>query len=403
MKSWNTIALILIQLYQKTLSPDKWLFSPWLRWKICAHEPHCSEYAKQCFQTYWFRDALVYSFDRIISCSPSSMIKNDPSTYNVVYFSGAHIWVPFLKALHTDPRYNLVWVVTMPDVARDRWQKIKQNIIKEEALNLWLEENQIHTPESLRLNSKKHAKDAKKTTEWLKSLDIDYLVVVAYGKLLPPSILDIPHIAPVNVHGSLLPEYRGASPLQSVFLDGKKESWITIMLMDEGMDTWDMLSKLKTKLPLSWTVNDLIHWIQEFGPAHLLQSLREFAKGDITNKAQEEKIASHCGKIEKKDGQIDLWNDSLQDVYQKYQWYKLWPKISFTRESWGVKKRALIEEILVDETLYEIHKKDACLWLFWNTVSKLKTLNPSIKKLTIKPEWKKAISREEFRTNYLTK
>lgn len=71
----------------------------------------------------------------------------------------------------------------------------------------------------------------------MKSLDLDYLVVVAYGKLLPLSVLDIPHIAPINVHGSLLPEYRGASPLQSVFVDGKKESGITIMLMDEGMDT----------------------------------------------------------------------------------------------------------------------------------------------------------------------
>lgn len=80
-----------------------------------------------------------------------------------------------------------------------------------------------------------------------------------------------------------------------------------------------MLSKLKTKLPLSWTVKDLIDWIQDYGPDHLLQTLREFGKGDITNKAQKETSASHCAKIEKIDGNVDIRNDPLQQVYQKYQ------------------------------------------------------------------------------------
>jgi methionyl-tRNA formyltransferase len=90
----------------------------------------------------------------------------------------------------------------------------------------------IRKPKSLRLDSKKYENDAKDTYAWLKSLDVDILYVVAYGNIIPQYILDIPKIAPINIHGSLLPTYRGASPLQTVFLDGLKETGITLMKME---------------------------------------------------------------------------------------------------------------------------------------------------------------------------
>lgn len=382
-----------------------WIFSPWLKGTICAHEPHCSQYAKQCFQKYSFWQALVYSFDRVMTCWPSHMIKHDPSSYKVVFFSWAPIWEVFLRALHEDPRYDLAWVVTMPDAARDRWQKVKENNIKILAKELWLSSDLIHTPKSLRLDSKnKHsAQDAKETTDRLELLDLDYIVVVAYGKLLPASILDIPSVWPINVHGSLLPEYRGASPLQSVFLDGKKESWVTVMLMDTWLDTWDMLSKLKTPLPLSWTVKNLISWIQDKAPAHLLETLREYAKGDISAKAQDDALSNHCSKITKEQGKVDPYQDSLESIYQKYQAYALWPKTFFEFSHQDKVKHALIEDISLDPALFEQHKQQSLIQSSKTADKSQYEVNPAVSSLTIKPQGKKAITWQEFMSNYLTK
>ncbi len=94
----------------------------------------------------------------------------------------------------------------------------------------------IQKPRSLKLTSKKYGDDARAVHDRLKALDADYLVVVAYGKIIPQSLLDMPRITPINVHGSLLPAYRGASPLQSVFLDGKEHTGMTIMRMVAELD-----------------------------------------------------------------------------------------------------------------------------------------------------------------------
>ena len=124
-------------------------------------------------------------------------------------------------------------------------------------------------------------------------------MVIAYGKLLPQSILDIPSKGPINVHGSILPEYRGASPLQSVFLDNKSESGITIMKMNAGMDTGNIIDILKTPLKFERTVMDLIEWIQAKGPHFLNDTLRKYAKEMLGEVVQEEIKATHCSKIEK--------------------------------------------------------------------------------------------------------
>lgn len=396
----NKTAILLIKAYQATLSPDKWLFSPWLKGRVCAHEPHCSEYAIQCFRQYPFFQALTYTFDRIMTCTPSHHKKHDPSSYRVVFASGAPIGVPFLQAISDDPRYELVWVVTMPDAARDRWQKVKENVIKLKAKSLKLK---TVTPHSLRLDSKKYASEAKEFQNRLQNLDVDFLVVVAYGKIIPRHILEIPKVWPINVHGSLLPRYRGASPLQSVFIDGESKTWVTVMLMDEWLDTGDMLSKLKTKLPLSWTVKDLISRIQNNSPKHLLETLWDYAKWDIHAKPQDEALVTHCSKIEKNDGKIDLHTDTLREIYQKYQAYALWPKIFFY---YNDNKRAIIESIEIDEEKYLEQKNlfdEAFFGLFGQPQDHLTHLNPLIKNITIKPEWKKAMNWQEFQSNFLTK
>jgi len=240
-------------------------------------------------------------------------------------------------------------------------------------------------PHSLRLTSKKYADEATQTKQQLIDLKPDFLVVVAYGYLLPQHILDIPSIAPINVHGSLLPKYRGASPIQSVFLHQELESGITIMLMSAGMDEWDMITKLKTKLALDRTATDLMHWMMEHGPKHLNKTLRDYGKKLVSATPQDDKEATHCGKIAKEDGLIDPRKDSLQDVYIKYQAYAMRPKIYFIYNN----KRVIIESIELISDSRKLLNTDICIW-------KDNRPNSSIKQLICKPEGKKAMTWDNF-------
>lgn len=173
--------------------------------------------------------------ERVSTCVPRYEKKYDPSSYRVVFFSSSPIGVPFLQSLATDKRFDLVGVVTMPDAPVGRGMKVQENVIKQEAKKIdngQLTTENVTTPRSLRLDSKKYAVDAQEFQQWVSDLKPDFFVVIAYGHIMPQRVLDIPVFGSINVHGSLLPEYRGASPLQSVFLDGKSETGITVMKMD---------------------------------------------------------------------------------------------------------------------------------------------------------------------------
>ncbi|MBU0626149.1 methionyl-tRNA formyltransferase [Patescibacteria group bacterium] len=158
----------------------------------------------------------------------------DPDHYKVVFFSSAPIGVPFLQALSEDKRFNVVGIVTMPDAPSGRGMKMKENIIKASIIKPQASDGFVVTPK--KINPEK-SEEGKEFAQWLKDKNPDFLVVIAYGKIIPQLLLDIPKIASINVHGSLLPKYRGASPIQSIFLNHETETGITIMKMDAAMDT----------------------------------------------------------------------------------------------------------------------------------------------------------------------
>lgn len=381
------IMIRIIKWYQKTLSPDKWIFSPIFRGRICAYEPHCSEYAIQVFQRYWFLFWFPKMIERIFSCTWSKKKIYDPPFYKVVFFSWAPIWVPFLQKLSQDNRFDVVWVVSMPDAPSGRWMEVKPNIIKKTAIDLWITD--IQTPESLNLNSKEYGLQAASFINWLKEKQADFLVVIAYGKLMPVEILDRAHFGSINVHGSILPKYRGASPLQSVFLDGEDESWITIMKMDEHMDTWNMIDTLKFKLKFDRTVNDLIDAVMTKWPKFLDNTLVHYAKWLIQDVKQDESQATYCKKFEKQDGEIDPFKDNLDSIYRKYRWFFMWPKIYFML-NW---KRVVIEILKLDEKTFQA-QKDKVL-IDW------KNLNPCVLEISLKPEWKKWMDWTSFKSGYI--
>ena len=321
------------------------------------------------------------------------MHKNyDPDHYRVVFFSSAPIGVPFLERLANDKRFEVVWVVTQCDKPSGRWMEMRENIIKETAnkLNnseLWILHSEfIRTP--TKLNPEK-SEEWRQFAERLKEKNPDLLVVIAYGKIIPQAILDIAKVAPINVHGSLLPKYRGASPIQSTLLNNDKETGITIMKMDATMDTGDMIDILRFTIPFQWTTKELIDEMKKIGPKFLNDTLRKYGKKLLGEVKQQDHKATYCGKIEKESWLIDPRTDTIETIYNKYRAFYLWPKIYFMLDD----KRVIIEELKLSEPLYNSNDE---VPLFQD-----KTLNPAVLDIQLKPGGKKAMNWKEFLNWYM--
>lgn len=326
----------------------------------------------------------------------------DPDHYKIVFFSSAPIWTPFLEELNSDPRFEVVWVVTQCDKPSGRGLTMCENIIKTCAKTLDNPEcwnpDFIATP--TKLNPEK-SEEWKQFYERLKNREPDFLVVIAYGKIIPQAILDIPKFAPINIHGSLLPKYRWASPIQSCLLNKETETWITIMKMDASMDTWDMIEKLKFQIPLNRTSEDIIQKMKETWPKFLWNVLRKYGKRLLWEEKQDNDKATYCEKIEKEDWLIDPFKNTLDDIYSKYRAFYLRPKVHFILNS----RRVIIEKITVDENKFEENKNKILIDLSsfrkgggWKPED---FLNQSITEILLKPEGKKAMPRKEFLNGYL--
>lgn len=316
----------------------------------------------------------------------------DPDHYKVVFISSAPIGVPFLKHLANDKRFEVVGIVTQSDKPSGRGMDMNENIIKQETkkiYNLNLEDTNndfIATPTSLHPEK---SEEGRQFAERLKEKNPDFLVVIAYGKIIPQTILDIPKIAPINIHGSILPKYRGASPIQSTLLNNNKETWITIMKMDAKMDTGNMIDILRFTIPFAWTTKELIDEMKKIGPKFLNTTLRKFWKKMLGEVKQNEEKANYCGKIDKESWLIDPRTDSIETIYNKYRAFALRPKIYFILN----RKRIIIEKLQLHEGIYNSNEE---LPLFNG-----KELHPSVTHIELKPEGKKNILRKEFLNWYI--
>lgn len=225
--------------------------------------------------------------------------------------------------------FEVVFVVTNPDKPFGREQIMKPSPVKELALkhNIC-----ILQPVKVRWN-----------TEFLKeiaSYNCDYFIVVAYGKIVPLELLEIPKKLCINVHGSILPAYRGASPIQAALLHGEKETGVTIMKMSEGMDEGDIL-KIRTVTIERWeTSGTLFDKFAQISWRTLIDTLLELEHGGITPISQDHTRATYCKKIEKEDGLID-WSMSAEELYHKWQAYTPWPGVFTYYEG----KRLLLEKV----------------------------------------------------------
>jgi methionyl-tRNA formyltransferase len=192
--------------------------------------------------------------------------------------------------------------------------------------------------------------------ETLKKYECDVFVVIAYGKIIPDSILNIPKHKSLNIHGSLLPKLRGSSPIESAILTDEKTTGATIMRMDSEMDHGPILiQKEVTILPWPPKANVLGEAIVKAGSDALVEMIPKWINGEIKEIEQDHSQASFTKKIEKADGEIDLSADPYQN-YIKIQAYDGWPSAFFFIEEDGVKKRIKITQASFADGKFKIEK-----------------------------------------------
>jgi methionyl-tRNA formyltransferase len=206
----------------------------------------------------------------------------------------------------------VVAVYTQPDRPAGRGRKVQISPVKEMALESGLE---VRQPKSLKDESAQQA---------LSDLNADLMVVVAYGLLLPQAVLDAPRLGCINIHASLLPRWRGAAPIQRALLAGDKESGVTIMQMEAGLDTGPMLYTLKTPIHDDDTGGTLHDRLAELGAQALLASLPGLADDGLQAEVQDDSLANYASKLEKQEGLID-WSLSATEIDRKVRAFNPWP------------------------------------------------------------------------------
>ena len=219
----------------------------------------------------------------------------------VVFMGTPDFAVQSLNAL-VDAGHEVTAVITQPDRPKGRGNKMAFPEVKTRALELGLP---VHQPDSV--------KDGA-FLELLKSYDPEVIVVVAFGRILPQAVLDLPPYGCVNVHGSLLPEYRGAAPIQRAVLDGRKETGVTTMRMDIGMDTGDMLMQATLPITDEDTTGTMFDKLAELGGKVLIDTLAGLENGTVVPIKQDDSKATHAARILKED-EVIRWEDSAEKIF----------------------------------------------------------------------------------------
>lgn len=228
--------------------------------------------------------------------------------------------------------YNIISIYTQPDKAIGRQQEIKKSAVKEMAENNKIK---IFQPEKL---------DEKAVEEMINQKP-DLIIVAAYGKILPKNILNIPSLGAINVHASLLPKYRGPSPIQNAIFNGETETGTTIMLMDEGIDTGDILAQEKIILDKNIIYPEVLKNIAKKSAELLLKTLPMWIEKKNQPQKQDEKEATYCQMIEREDGKI-IWNNSALSIYNQWRALTPWPGIFTFWERDGANLRLKLHKIL---------------------------------------------------------
>ena len=286
---------------------------------------------------------------------------------------------PDFAAQHLDAliksHHDVIAVYSRADRPAGRGKKLKASEVKQLALT---HDIPVYQPENFKSD------DAK---QQLADLNADIMVVVAYGLLLPKAVLETPKLGCINVHGSILPRWRGAAPIQRAIWAGDAETGVTIMQMDEGLDTGDMISIATCPIEAADTSASLYSKLAELGPAALIDTLATIADGTATPEKQKDELANYAKKLSKDEANID-WHMPAQQIERNIRAFNPWP-ICFTQMQGNTVKIYAAELVENTGNPGEILAAD-------KTGITVATTEGALKITQLQPQGKKPMSAQDF-------
>lgn len=230
---------------------------------------------------------------------------------NIAFMGTPDFAVPSLEILIKE--FGVKAVFTQPDRPKGRGKKLAMSPVKEVAV-----ENNIPVYQPIKI------RNDEESIKVLKSLDLDFIIVVAFGQILPKEILDIPKYGCINLHGSLLPKYRGAAPIQWSVINGERIAGNTTMLMDIGLDTGDMLLKDEVEVTEDMTSGELYEILKTTGGQLLVDTIKGLIEGKIDPIKQDDSKSSYAFMLNKEIAKID-WNLSAKEIHNLIRGLNPWP------------------------------------------------------------------------------
>lgn len=292
-----------------------------------------------------------------------------------VIFMGSGLFATIqLQGLFDDSMVEVIGVVTQPDKPMGRKKELTPTPVKALALKLGLEVIE--------------AGRSKQILEQVDLSEADFIVVADYGVLLNQKVLDAPKIDCINVHGSILPYYRGASPIQAVLVNGEEKTGVTIMRMVKGLDAGAIYKIVEYVIEKDDVAPVLYEKLAKLGVDALIEVLKDVYKNGTKPVEQDDEKATFCGKIEKSDGEVNFVEMSAKEIWDKYRGYYFWPKIFFLNEE----KRYVIHEcdFYVEGTL------PAGTWEYLDGELRVGTKKGELIISKIQPEGKKVMQARDF-------
>ena len=233
-----------------------------------------------------------------------------------IIFAGTPDFAASALSALIESEHEIVAVYTQPDRPAGRGRKLRASPVKDVALKHHIP---VLQPENLK---------EPETQDELRAFDADVMVVAAYGLILPQVVLDIPRLGCLNIHASLLPRWRGAAPIQRAIAAGDKESGITIMQMNAGLDTGDILQLTSTPISNKDSGGDLHDRLAEMGATAILETLKDLDSDRLKPIKQDDALANYAHKLNKKEAIIN-WENSAEDIERLIRAFNPWP-VAFT-------------------------------------------------------------------------
>lgn len=255
----------------------------------------------------------------MVQKSPENENNTEKTALRVVYMGTPDFAVPALKALIAS-HHEVVGVFTQPDRKGGRGKKLLCPPVKVEAVEA---EIPVYQPERVRKNA-----DVLQT---LKDLRPDVVVVAAYGQILPQSVLDVPRLGCINIHASILPKYRGAAPINWAIVHGEKESGVTLMQMEAGLDTGPILEIHRVAITPAMNAQELHDALSDLGGEVLVDALDKLEAGNLPATIQDDDASSYAPMLTRESGRID-WEKSAQQLVDHIRGFYPWPGSYALRE-----------------------------------------------------------------------